>query len=933
MSLIAGNGITPVGAGGGNNLPVFQNIPTGATCTGSISAEQSSVISNDHDKNRGNSEYNVTTPTGNVTCRYVAAASTPASLSTHDNPNGYDLSQQFSTQAGVYMIMRANDEGFNGPSDAPEPILVMRNGKKFGNTQAEIIANPDPNSNRVIEAYASVGSKFLSGIHYYIPSTELCSSNPRVKIEGPTSPNVPGLTWHSGPDKSQTFYEKGACTFGWWSGTPQAPGRYVFEYKITSNLGAVEKVTTTKINIVVKRTSIFDMSIVPNTNYKADGTPSTGPVIGGRSLITWDQHNLLRGNTTFDRMNLYVAPGNQAGKDPRYVAEKYVIDEDTNEGLRIIGACNSTGSGGAVTAENPNSGYGCGRYNWLVGSTRARNLTPGTYTLFVAPYIPVLDKDNLVAIMYTNSDDSGAAYGYGSVVVTIGEGTLPTVATGTPGDFGFLRGGIHYVRKSAAGSVLATGMAEYGLGRGTTISVDPTDSLELRWDGYFPSARSCVLINTANGPLCKQVCDMSGCHDDTVPVAQMDNAGSAWSSGIRVTNGITNYEVATLNAIRARVAAAFPNIPGGFDNVGTSGFMNSPNGTYTITSDQMQRLQGLGFSLTHTVWNGLYGCTNCTSITASMYVNVGVGSTTHEIGLGNANTTGLTTSAGSFNTDSCRLPDQNNMSAAVNPGSAIFTLENGRNEGTGYDSYTTAFANLLRWNDAAGNPYKFTKLEFSVGTNPAGCSGSDCVVNRIVMDLAANNPGVDSTGLLSASNPNRTGAQFVGGLQNNTTYYNKLKYTCAGVSGSREVIWPVTTTGPGNITQQNSGNTGGNNTTAPTVTRAFLIKSSNGAATDSTNITDTAPRTLWVNGTGFTSAANITLQISGTSGGSNQFTIGPVVIHDSTQFSVNITPNSLPTTTSTYTIGVLAGGNPVSTSAATGSATNLGAGLTFTLGR
>jgi hypothetical protein len=345
----------------------------------------------------------------------------------------------------------------------------MRNGKKFGNTQTEIIANPDPNNTRVIEAYAttqqasgdpSQPNTFLSGIHYYIPSTELCENNPRVKIEGPTSPNVPGLTWHNGPDKGQTYYDKGACTFGWWSGRPTTPGRYVFEYKITSNLGAIQKVTTTKINIVVKRTSIFDMSIVPNTSYKADGTPSTGPVIGGRSLITWDQHNLLRGNTTFDRMNLYVAPGDQSGKDPRYITNKYVIDEDTNEGLRIVGACNSTGSGGPVTAENPNSGYGCGRYNWLVGSTRGQNLTPGKYTLFVAPYIPVLDRDNLVPIMYTNSDDNGAAYGYGYVVVNIGEGTLPTVATGTPGDFGFLRGGIHYVRKSASGSVLASGVAE-----------------------------------------------------------------------------------------------------------------------------------------------------------------------------------------------------------------------------------------------------------------------------------------------------------------------------------------------------------------------------------------------------------------------------------------------------------------------------------------
>jgi hypothetical protein len=142
------------------------------------------------------------------------------------------------------------------------------------------------------------------------------------------------------------------------------------------------------------------------------------------------------------------------------------------------------------------------------------------------------------------------------------------------------------------------------------------------------------------------------------------------------------------------------------------------------------------------------------------------------------------------------------MAAVVNPSTSNYALSSGLNEGSGYDSYTAVFNDIRKYNDAAGKPYKYTTAMFMVGTTREAVASGCSTAPGAAGTTPSGAPGSCVTGTVrgisdSNTGPNRFDAQFVENLQPNTNYYNRIEYRCAGVSGSRDVIWQSTTSGSG----------------------------------------------------------------------------------------------------------------------------------------
>ncbi len=558
------------------------NTPAGFTCTGTgtLTAAQISTISSD---SSGANEYTVTTPTGTVTCRR--------------SNNNSNIAQDSSSGA-IFMQTRANN-CMTGLRNCPEPVFIVVNPNEEDFLHGQKEARPDTNNLREIWVYATVGRPFVAGVAFVKNGTSGCS-DPNLTIqESPQLP--PGLVYQKTcVNASDTAL---ITVHGTISGSPTAHGVYNSIYKTTrklSNGSTVE--ATTRIRYLVMRSN--NIAVTTSNYYQPNGSTASGPVLGGRAFINWNQSASFNKGTIYDDLDIWIAPAaGNASKHPDYATGKQLIATVASNN----GDCNNSTRGGADPLQ-----YGCGGYNWVVGNTLGPNLTPGEYIIYVTPWLPIIDRNSLtLGGLYgqcgglndplnpgrhiTDTDCSG--YSWGSTRITIGatpSGQTSLVNPAAPqgfGDAAFLRGGIKYKRVNASGQTVKQGEVTPGIGSssdqrgcggnwtggvdcGITISPNSDESLELEWSA----------VDTNGKPM-----------------------GSSWESKIWATGYDSGNQQIEANV--RRISGQI--VPGGFGNNPSEGFMSSQSGSKTIPASVLRELRQAGVKslyLHYNVW--WYGCAN-----------------------------------------------------------------------------------------------------------------------------------------------------------------------------------------------------------------------------------------------------------------------------------------------------------------------------------
>lgn len=657
----------------------------------------------------------------------------------------------------VYINMPSNDMGYNGAQNMPDPILVKNDDytvrdltvdNKEGLTQEQINqiryeGKTVPRNVRTLTVYASVGREFLAPIGFYIPFTENCENNPKLKIEA-IKQNIPaGLTFRKGPDKNETFYEKGACTYGSLKGITSSAGTYELEYKITNNLGTATVVNTTKINIIVKNTNVYPVAL--SNFYQPNGQPATGPVLGGRATIYWNQSGGTYGGQgahSFNEMEIWAVPAGQGGinKHPTLASVAQAAKRIAIVSMSTQNCNNSTRGGADGYA------YGCGSFNWIVGNTLSGNLGTGSYIIYVLPYVdPANQQDKLggggiIEAIFLSTQYSAYDYGAGQITIAptpAGQTSLLNnpQAVSNFGNFDQSRSGIFYTRKNASGNTISSGQVGVGWGSSTdqagcsgttlgvacgiTINVNPGDTLDLSWAAKDP---------------------------------QGNNVGQSWESKAQVMG---SYDYGNEAVIRQVKECTNFLVPGGLSSNPSDGFMSSPSGSKTFTVPGC--LGGKSLYLSYDVWFGTYGGSAASGglrPSGLLIINVGVSQTVGEI-----------------TNWSCRLP-------------AVISAPRCEKTATGYRAV---------WDQFGSNSIP-AKVTFQAGENrsqvEADCqSGSSCIKPQEVR--------------WTNGDPAKANQAFeVRNIQSGKTYWNKLEVSCGsgGSEETRQAVWSCGVDSSGNVT-------------------------------------------------------------------------------------------------------------------------------------
>lgn len=298
--------------------------------------------------------------------------------------------------------------------------------------------------------YATAGRKFYANIYYPASSCADASVIVNKNLNLP-----PGLAMGNCHNEPLTGFvtadgKPSHINISLLSGTiPQgaAAGVYLLEYNTSqptnSSLG-----TKTRIYIIVQGSKKFVDTKM--TDPATSGKPISNATLGSRAGIYWNQSNSFNMGTIWDDLDLWIAPGDQSGSFPEDATGKMFIGTfKSGDANGIHQICNSSTSGGSDPLQ-----YGCGLYNWLVGSTQGQNIAQsGTYTIFVTPHIPYADSSGKAfAYLYGNCGGLRAdsaypghqlpnisgctGYTWGATTLTIdpaANGTvLPTQTAGVP---------------------------------------------------------------------------------------------------------------------------------------------------------------------------------------------------------------------------------------------------------------------------------------------------------------------------------------------------------------------------------------------------------------------------------------------------------------------------------------------------------------------
>ncbi|MBL8030630.1 MAG: hypothetical protein JNN11_05280 [Candidatus Doudnabacteria bacterium] len=657
----------------------------------------------------------------------------------------------------VYMNLNANDMGFNGGQNMPDPILVKKDditvkdltiSNKEGLTQDQInqirYQNKTlPKNPRTITAYASVGREFVAPFGYYIPFDQSCENNPKFKIEVVKESSVPGLTFRKGPDKSETYYEKGACTYGALKGITTSAGTYQFEYKMTSNFGSSQVITTTKLNIVVMNTNVYPVTL--GDFYQPNGQAATGPVLGGRATIYWNQSGGTYGGQgahSFNEMEIWAVPADRGGinKHPTLTSVAQSAKRIGIVSMSTQNCNNSTRGGGDGYA------YGCGSFSWIVGNTLSGNLASGSYIIYVLPYVdPANQQDKLggggiIEAIFLSTQYSAYDYGAGQVTIAptpAGQTSLlnNSSAVSNYGNFDQSKSGIFYTRKNSSGNTISTGQVGVGWG---------SNSDQASCNGTTLGVACGVTINANPG----DVLDLSWAAKDP----QGQNVGQSWESKAQV---LGSYDYGNEAVVRQVKECTNILVPGGLSSNPSDGFMSSPQGSKSFTVPNC--LAGKSLYLSYDVWFSTFGGSAASGglrPSGLLVINIGTSQTVGEI-----------------TNWSCRLP-------------AVISNPRCEKVSGGYKAV---------WDQFGPNSIP-AKVEFQAGENKSqvesGCqSGTSCIKPQEVR--------------WTNGDPADANSPFnVNGIQNNKTYWNKLEVSCGsgGSEETRQAVWSCSVDSSGNVT-------------------------------------------------------------------------------------------------------------------------------------
>lgn len=647
----------------------------------------------------------------------------------------------------VFMNVPDNTHGYNGPRGAPDPVVVMNNDYTVRSTDAPtdpasvaafrnggtVARNP-----RVIQVFTSVGRPFLSGIHYNIPFSESCANNPKLKIEEVRRDSVPGIRFQRGADPAYTSFATGACTYATMQGSATSQGTYLFEYKTTSSIGGSAVEATTRIYYIVLGTNVYDVSL--SDLRQPNGQAATQPVLGGRARVNWNQsatEGSAQFTNYFEDLELWVAPTSDGTNPDKAQNKRRIATVGVSSSV-----CNNSQRGGGDPFQ-----VGCGSYNWVVGNTTAGNLEPGTYNLFVVPWLPYVDRQDrlggggMLNRIFNNGglvpfpgtgdlvyDSSGWAYGYGVGRITIGQTPAgqTSLLSGGQGQAGFgsfsnITGGpggpgaFRYVRKNAQGQVIRRG----AIGVGTGSNSDSSGC-----DGNWTGGVSCGITINANPG---ETIELSWSSKDN----EGRIIGGDWQSEAYISGP---YDQGNATVIAELRTCTEPIVPGGLGPNPSEGFMSSPEGSKSFAVPSC--MAGKSFYFTYMVWGSTYGGATFGGVMGSGLIVINVS---------------LNQQIGEITQNTCRLPLQ------ITGGDCVLN-----SDGT---SYNLTF-----------NPLDVAPLPSGLGiyAGPNQQEVRERCPSPSTCEAAVTRSGFGQT-LANFSAPVR-----VGHLQPNTTYYNRVVATCDG---------------------------------------------------------------------------------------------------------------------------------------------------------
>lgn len=648
----------------------------------------------------------------------------------------------------VFMNVPDNTHGYNGPRGAPDPVVVLtndyttRDSSDPGLTQAQRNelrhGGTVPRNPRIIQVFTSVGRPFLSGVHFNIPFSEVCENNPRLKIEEVRRDSIPGLRFQRGPDPRYTSFSTGACTYATLQGSATSQGTYLFEYKTTSSIGGSAVEATTRIYYIVLGTNVYDVTL--SDLRQPNGQPATQAVLGGRARVNWNQ-SATEGSAQFtnysEDLELWVAPTSDGTNPDKAQNKRRIATVALSSSV-----CNNSGRGGGDPFQ-----VGCGSYNWIVGNTTAGNLEPGTYNLFVVPWLPYVDRQDSLGgggvlngifnsgglVPFPDTGDlvynsSGWGWGYGVGRITIaptpaGQTSLLSSGQGQSGfgSFGDITGGpgspgaFRYVRKNAQGQVIRRGSVGVGTGSNTDSS---------GCNGNWTGGVSCGITINANPG---ETLELSWSSKDN----QGRIIGGDWQSEVFISGPYDQGNATVLAELRS---CTEPVVPGGLGPNPSEGFMSSPEGSKSFTVPSC--MAGKSFYFTYMVWGGTYGGgTTLGGVMGSGLIVVNVS---------------LNQQIGEITQSTCRLPQQ------ITGGDCQLN-----SDGTSYN---------LRWDRIEGILPQLLKVYAGPNQQEVrdGCPSPSTCEAAVTRGGFAQDPA-------NFSAPVR-----VGNLQPNTTYYNRVVATCDG---------------------------------------------------------------------------------------------------------------------------------------------------------